>query len=153
METTNFEFCNWTIIGYHWDNEDIVIPETINWETVTAIGNNVFYDRNIKSVKLPSTIKLIWEYAFRNNQIEDIKLPDNLKYIWAMRFANNKIEYLELPPNIEEIRDWAFVNNKIKRIKFLGDKLDLVWEEVYTPSPIRAREMLLKSIRYWDDFF
>lgn len=86
METTIFNFDNWVITAYNWTDTDIVIPETINWQPVIWIGDKAFFEKNIKSVKLPSTLKFIWEKAFKWNQIEDIELPNWLEMIedWAL---------------------------------------------------------------------
>jgi hypothetical protein len=139
MQPRIFKFDNWVIEDYYWDDEDVVIPETIDWETVIQIGDRAFFEKNIKSVKLPATLKFIWKEAFKLNQIEDIELPDwiikiddwafefnNIKkvilpdslfVIWRWSFSSNKIETLKLSKNLTFIPAWAFWGNKIEYLE------------------------------------
>ncbi len=76
------------------DNTEIVVPDTIQGITPTAIGKNVFYGLTyLEKVTLPDTVTQIGEKAFKN--------CSNLEYVIAR--------------NVEGVGDYAFDDcNKLK---------------------------------------
>ena len=72
---------------------DVEIPSEINGVTVTAIRRNVFNDNyNLRTVKLPETVKTIKYYAFGGMYITSINL-ENVTEIERQAFYN--CEYLK----------------------------------------------------------
>jgi pimeloyl-ACP methyl ester carboxylesterase len=59
-----------TVMGYMGNAHEFVIPEVINGKTVTQIGASAFadnfYGKNVTSVTLPSTLRIIGVGAFEN---------------------------------------------------------------------------------------
>ena len=73
-----------TIVGYTGKHADIILPNMIDGYTITTIGANAFaYDKYATeiSVTLPETITAIEEMAFYNRNVRSINLPDSLEYI------------------------------------------------------------------------
>lgn len=73
-----------TIVGYTGKHADIILPNLIDGYTITTIGSNAFtYDKYATeiSVTLPETITAIEEMAFYNRNVRSINLPDSLEYI------------------------------------------------------------------------
>lgn len=73
-----------TIVGYTGEHADIILPNLIDGYTITTIGPNAFaYDKYATeiSVTLPETITAIEEMAFYNRNVRSINLPDSLEYI------------------------------------------------------------------------
>lgn len=83
-----------TIIG------DLTIPSKVNHNgttySVTKIASAAFFDNQITSVTIPSSIKTIGKCAFRNNQITTINIPDTV-IIKNKAFADNNQLELVIP--------------------------------------------------------
>lgn len=64
--TVPYQIENGTITGLgSWTGSELIIPEKINGQTVTAIGSSAFTNRtSIKTVYIPKTVKEIGEKAF-----------------------------------------------------------------------------------------
>ena len=143
-DTSCFTFADGKISNYNCDEiKDVIIPETINGVSVTAIGANAFYNKQITSVSIPEEVKTIGSMAFTNNQLTSIHLPaklDTIEYavfknnqlssviipegtqfntlIGQSAFQNNQLISVVLPENLTEIRDHAFTNNQLTSITF-----------------------------------
>ncbi|MDU5237596.1 MAG: leucine-rich repeat domain-containing protein, partial [Finegoldia magna] len=141
-------------------NKDLVIPEKNGKYPIDEIGDDAFrnvdfegsslnkYD--LKSIKLPKTVKKIGKFAFQSNYLTDFEAPEALKIIGDGAFMNNKIEMLELGekteiigssafhinklfaiviyPNVREIGISAFRNNDAQNVMFMGDKVEKIGE-------------------------
>ena len=124
-----FSFSKGSIINYY-DNEennssnkecprDIRIPETINGVTVTKISNNAFKEKNITSVRFPSGLESIGQYAFSNNKINGkLDLSNtNIASIESFAFlsdgSTNQITSVKFPSTLTNIGQSAFKDNKL----------------------------------------
>lgn len=68
---------------------DDTVTSIVILEGVTRIGKEAFNDsKNLKSVKLPSTLKEIDNNAFRKCSFEEIILPDNITSIGSNAFQD-----------------------------------------------------------------
>lgn len=68
---------------------DVVIPSTIEGETVEKIGAGAFMYDGIESVVIPETVKSIGYLAFATNFIENITIPDTVIKIGYGAFNDN----------------------------------------------------------------
>ena len=79
-----------TLAFLRWsgENNEVVIPEEIDGQTVTMIGDYVFYQREeLTSVVMPDTVTTIGEEAFyRCEDLRDIVLPVSLTTIGDRAF-------------------------------------------------------------------
>ncbi len=71
-----------TACSYDFNYTDIIIPSTLNSQTVVGIKdgsgfNGVFSDNGITSVSLPSSIKTIGKYAFHTNKLIEVTFEAN----------------------------------------------------------------------------
>ena len=89
-----------TITGYKGSVKNVVIPETINGLPVIAIGNSAFFENQLTSITLPSTLTAIGNEAFNGNQLSSISLPDSLTTIGAHAFYRNQLTSIRLPDNL-----------------------------------------------------
>ena len=72
---------------------DIVIPETVNGYTVAGIWEFAFDGcQNLRSVILPSTIKVIGTYAFWNCSITEITIPSSVEVIGDYGLSGNSLK-------------------------------------------------------------
>lgn len=95
---------------------DLEIPCTINNKIVKSIKSGAFYDNNLTSVKIPSTVSSIELSAFENNKLTKVVLPENMDVLGRKAFANNELETIDLPKNITEIESGLLANNLLKTI-------------------------------------
>nr|AGS51705.1 cell surface protein [uncultured bacterium contig00032] len=69
---------NITITGYNGGGGELEIPDEINENPVTAIGENVFRNKQITSVAIGNSVSSIGANAFAGNQITSIRIPANV---------------------------------------------------------------------------
>lgn len=88
------------------------IPEDITvYPTTVGIARYAFYNcREIKSIKIPNTVKIIGRGAFYNCiALETVSLPDSLRRIEDYTFYScASLKPINLPPMLEEIGRSAF---------------------------------------------
>ncbi|ACA44695.1 cell wall-binding repeat-containing protein [Clostridium botulinum] len=115
-EKTDFEFSNGKITKYMGNEIDIVIPEAIRGEKVTAIEDSAFKNKNLTSVKIPKTVESIGMQAFAKNNLTSIELPESLKYMGNIVFMDNKLTSVRIPKNLTIIPTGAFSKNEISSV-------------------------------------
>ena len=84
--------------------------------SVTSIGNSVFKNRNITSVKIPDAVKRIGESAFENNALIEVTIPDGVQHIGRNAFKNNALTSAEIPDAVARIEESAFENNALTKV-------------------------------------
>ena len=113
-----------TNCSYNFVLTDIVIPQTLDGQTVIAIADAgtypsaVFYQKGITSVELPATLMKIGDYAFYNNDISslDLSVCTGIDTIGKSAFnSNNNLTSLNLSAcaALIFIGDHAFYYNSI----------------------------------------
>ena len=156
-------------------NKDLVIPEKNGKYPIDEIGDDAFrnvdfegsslnkYD--LKSIKLPKTVKKIGKFAFQSNYLTEFEAPEALKIIGDGAFMNNKIDTLELSenteiigssafhinklfaiviyPNVREIGISAFRNNDAQYVMFMGDKVEKIGEMAFCNNKISELDLSL----------
>ena len=98
------------IVKYTGSAENVVIPDTIDGVTITAIGNAFSNNETIKSVEIPDTVEVIGKNAFLAcNSLETVKMSSNVKIIdeYAFGMCSNLIN-ITLPEGVESIGEGAF---------------------------------------------
>lgn len=104
---------------------EVVIPSSINGNTITEIGEKAFFDKGIVSVVIPQSVRLIDKSAFENNSIVEFDFEKNgvgLKEIKDLAFKNNDLKTVSLLSDIE-YGQGVFANNySLEKISFRGDE-------------------------------
>ncbi|MCT4638076.1 MAG: leucine-rich repeat domain-containing protein, partial [Bacteroidales bacterium] len=85
-----------TSCSYNFTVKDIIIPETLDGQTIHSIGTSVFKEKGIIKVKLPNTLTAIHQDAFRANKLTEVIIPNNVTSIGKYAFAYNTINNLTL---------------------------------------------------------
>lgn len=93
----------------HYNSGDLILPETVDYKgkiyTVTEIGYCSFFQcSNLKTVKLPASLKRISMYAFEScSSLEEVEIPASLSYIGSDAFAYcSKLKHVD----IKNINSW-----------------------------------------------
>jgi len=105
-----------TITKYNGTLKDVQIPEKVNGLTVGAIGNEVFYQKQITSVTIPKSVTSIGEGAFAENQLTSITLPNSVTSINAVAFLRNRLTSVTIPNGVKTIGKGAFAENQLTSI-------------------------------------
>jgi hypothetical protein len=97
----------------------IEIPEFINGERVTAIGDNAFYYCDCNSVTIPNTVLQIGENAFDLCQnLSEIRIPDSVNTIGPYAFSSCiKLVQITLSQSITHISPGTFSMCPFRRIQ------------------------------------
>ena len=76
------------ITGYEGEETSVVIPETIDGYTVSAIEAKAFEKKGITNIELPETVSEIGSCAFSNcDLLEEVKLPNSIEKMGYQAFA------------------------------------------------------------------
>lgn len=84
--------------------------------SVLSIGNDAFGDNFLTSVNLPNSLMTIGNDAFSNNQLESITIPSSMTTIDSGVFAWNQLTSISLPNSITSIGNYAFTNNQLSNV-------------------------------------
>ena len=79
------------IITDYNDNcsKNVVVPSTINNETITSIAASAFASKGLTSVVISNTITTIGDGAFNDNQLTSVTIPANVETIGDGAFSEN----------------------------------------------------------------
>ena len=101
----------YAVDGYVGETEEIVVPESYNGLPVEAIGVSAFvYNKSVKRIILPSSIKAIGRYAFSGcNSLEAVNLPEGLTRIESGAFGScEALKEIAIPSSVIEIDEGQF---------------------------------------------
>ena len=90
---------------------DIVIPKTINGNTVTTIGESAFDYNQLTSVTIPNSVTTIGSYAFYHNQLTSVTIPNTVTTIGESAFRSNQLTSVTIPNSVTTIGGSAFNDN------------------------------------------
>ena len=91
--TTQENATGLTITDYNSScGSNIIIPEEINGEKITAIGPRAFYDKQLIAVDIPKSVIEINEETFRNNNITSINVPDTVINLHCKAFDEGVVK-------------------------------------------------------------
>lgn len=131
-----------------WGTTEIIIPDTIDKQVITGVGESVFSRKKITKLKLSNEIEFIGAFSFYDNAIKELELPQKIKTVCIQAFADNQIKKLEFPKSIISIGRNAFSNNMVEEVffransnlRYIGDDAfyfgdnETVWYELPTNS-------------------
>lgn len=100
------------IVSYKGTEADLIVPETLGGKEVTCIGNNAFKKNNyIVSVKLPSKLKKIGDYAFSLcENLTKVTVPATLSMVGNFPFKNSGVTNVVFEEGTTKIPEGIFAH-------------------------------------------
>lgn len=90
---------------------------------IMSLGDYMFADcPNLKTVKLPSSLKYIWEHAFYKSPLSSITFPPSLLRIEKYAFQNTQLTNVVIPTSTSHIGDGAFDSNNNLNTVFINGR-------------------------------
>lgn len=132
-----FEFKGGVITSYRGSRVNIVIPNKILGEEVTALGKRSFYNRRIKSVVLPSRLTKIGEQAFDSNDITEVTIPGSVVDVGMYAFRDNSLTHVELSEGIGVLGYYAFKENNIEKL-VIPNSLFAIGNGAFEDNPLSS---------------
>ena len=88
---------------------------------------------DVKNVIIEDGVTTIGDFAFYNcKQIESIKIPASVKVIGKSAFADAVLQTLVLPEGVEEVKEYAFFDCDLKSNDFrMPDSLRIIGEKAF----------------------
>lgn len=115
-DTTVFTVENGVITGltdYGKTLNEIVIPESVDGVTITAIGDFAFnQNSNIVSVTIPNTVTKLGDQAFAGcSSISSLTIPNEVTSIGSFCFVHcNSLTSLTIPNSVTSIGDYSLTS-------------------------------------------
>ncbi|WP_138754073.1 leucine-rich repeat protein, partial [Paenibacillus sinopodophylli] len=126
------------INSYNGSSKVIVIPSSLDGNTVTRIdvdafrergltsvtmpntlveiGNNTFTDNNLTTLIIPDSVTTIGSYAFARNNISSVYISESLNSLGMAAFEDNLLSSLTLPNSLSSIGSYSFKNNQLTSV-------------------------------------
>lgn len=124
--------------SYNFESKYIIIPNELDGQVITQIGNDVFKEKELTHIQLPDKLKRIQKFSFNRNNLSNIdfpvgiteidtcsfeynvlvsiQLPAQLLSVYQRAFGSNNLTQLDLPESLEEIGTYAFDSNPITNL-------------------------------------
>ncbi len=103
--TPNDQKNAYTLSGGRCTDEHVTVPPTYNGLPVTALGDEAFrYEREIKSLQLPDSIKYIGDHAFaESTSIEKVIFPREAEFGKNTFYKCERLRSVVLPEKTEKL--------------------------------------------------
>jgi hypothetical protein len=81
-----------TLVGYTGKLKNIIIPPcSKSGKVIRSIGERVFADKGLISVKILNSVTSIGDWAFAMNKLTSVTIPDSVTFIGRLAFAGNNL--------------------------------------------------------------
>lgn len=105
-----------TTDSINWGTGNIIIPATLDGQSVTTIGMSVFSNKFISTLTISNGITDIKPWAFFSNPLKNVFIPNSVVYIRTEAFKTCSLKSLTIPHSVKYIGSGAFANNYIHNI-------------------------------------
>ena len=151
------------IVAYLGDEENVIVPESIDGQKVTAIAEQAFSPNKNKlkaerkhflsekliQVTLPDSLETIEREAFEGcAALKEVVIPDSVQYIWSCAFMNCKaLQAVKLPSNLFNVTESVFENCSSLKTVVIQHGVEFIYnaafknctglEEIFIPSTVQ----------------
>ena len=103
---------NGTLIGCSSEDYEVEIPQYVEGQLVTGIGDNVFKNSEYETITMPKSVTFIGKSAFEGcGSLEGVVIPNSVKEIGENAFKGcSYLNYVYFPQGLEYIGEYAFKN-------------------------------------------
>jgi BspA type Leucine rich repeat region (6 copies) len=102
--------------------ENLVIPESLYGNPVTAIADLAFVQQHIATVTMPDSLLRIGDQAFAYNNITSVTIGRFVEYIGQSAFQANNLTHVNIPSGVNYVGGAAFsLNPQLIDATFYGD--------------------------------
>ena len=102
-----------------------------------SLGDYMFADcKSLKTVKLPSTLKNIWNHAFTGTNLSSITLPPSLQKIDEWAFQSTNLTDVVIPTTTSHIGEGAFDSNNSLKTVFINGLECYLAVSAFTKCPV-----------------
>ena len=103
---------------------------------VTRIGKEAFYDCNIKSIVIPSSVETVEDGAFSNcSRLTGVVLPSSLTRIERESFLGcYNLKSIVIPPKVVTIREQAFGGHKVLESVIIPSSVTSIGKEAFSST-------------------
>ncbi len=127
-----------TITNYDASCEtNVVIPKTINGNSVTTIGFSAFSHNQLTSVTIPDSVTTIEAYAFRDNQLTSVTIPDSVTTIEEGAFESNQLTSVTIPDSVTTIGGSAFSYNQLTSVT-IGNSVTTIKDGTFRSNQLTS---------------
>lgn len=126
-----------TITGYNGSNKNVLIPKKIGGTTMTKIGGEAFYNKELTSVSIPNSVTSIGLGAFSMNKLNSLSIPESVTTIGVAAFQYNKLTTLVIPDSVTTMGSNAFAYNSLDSV-LLSNSLTELNNEVFMGNMISS---------------
>jgi hypothetical protein len=123
------------ITGYTGNAKNVTIPDRIGDLPVTAIGEEVFYRKQLTRVTIPGSVITIGDRAFTRNDLTSVTIPNSVTTIGEGAFGVNRLTSVTLPDSVTIIGDAAFSENKLTSVT-IPDSVTVIGEGAFAENQL-----------------
>ncbi|MBC2846029.1 leucine-rich repeat domain-containing protein [Winogradskyella flava] len=108
-----------------------------NTYTVTEIGIDSFFNKQLTSVTIPNSVQFIINFAFGTNQLTTITIPDSVVSIGGNAFVNNQLNSITLSNGLTAIGLAAFATNQLTNVT-IPDSVNSIAAQAFNNNPLNS---------------
>lgn len=115
--------------------KNLIIPSTLDGLPVRTLGLMSFYNNQLTSVTIPSSVETIGQQSFQGNHFEKLTIPNGVKTMGIWAFIYGRIKEVKIADSVTTIGFRAFDSNHITKIQF-SKNCKTINEEVFANNDI-----------------